>query len=228
MISAVPLSLILIAIIAYLLGSLSFALIVSRCMHLQDPRAYGSGNPGATNVLRSGNKYAALLTLLGDMGKGSAAVGLAALWLKHVLGYSAALAATHPGLALAGVAVFMGHVFPVFLHFKGGKGVATALGVLLALQPLLAALTAAIWVVTAWLTRYSSLAAIMAALTALAGYSLMSSLSDDFDPYRCAAIALMTSVLIWRHRSNLVKLSRGEETKIGQPRRQIDSNGDAP
>jgi len=188
------------AALGYLLGSLPFAVIVSKAFGLADPRTFGSGNPGATNVLRSGNKLAALLTLLGD-----AAKGWLAMWLANLLGADATTA------ALAGVAAFLGHVFPVFLKFKGGKGVATALGVLIGLDGLLAALVAVTWLAVAFVSRYSSLAAIAAACVAptLAlekfGIGTIST-----------AVAFMCLLLLWRHRSNITNLAAGTEGGIGR------------
>jgi len=188
------------AALGYLLGSLPFAVIVSRAFGLRDPRTFGSGNPGATNVLRSGNKLAALLTLLGDAAKG---------WLAMVL--AAALGADAAGSAVAGVAAFLGHVFPVFLRFKGGKGVATALGVLIGLDGMLAALVAATWLAVALTSRYSSLAAVAAACVAptLAlqkfGIGAISS-----------AVIGMCLLLLWRHRSNIANLAAGTEGGIGK------------
>ena len=188
------------AALGYLLGSLPFAVIVSKAFGLADPRTFGSGNPGATNVLRSGNKLAALLTLLGD-----AAKGWLAMWLTNLLGADATTA------ALAGVAAFLGHVFPVFLKFKGGKGVATALGVLIGLDGLIAALVAITWLTVAFASRYSSLAAIAAACVAptLAlqkfGIGTIST-----------AVAFMCLLLLWRHRSNITNLAAGTEGGIGR------------
>ena len=142
---------------AYLIGSVPFAVLVSRGMGLQDPRTFGSRNPGATNVLRSGNKWAAALTLCGDAAKGWLAV-----WLAQRLAERADLPLA--AVALCAVAVFLGHLYPIFLSFKGGKGVATALGILLALQPWLAVATVATWIIVAYASRYSSLAAIVAAI----------------------------------------------------------------
>ena len=148
---------ILVLLAAYLIGSVSFGVVVSKLMGLADPHTYGSGNPGATNVLRTGNKKAALFTLLGDVGKGVLAV-LLARWLAPSLGLSDMI------IMLVGLAAFIGHLYPVFHGFKGGKGVATAGGVLLALNPLHGLAVLATWLAVAFLTRYSSLAAITAAL----------------------------------------------------------------
>ncbi|HET9646132.1 MAG TPA: glycerol-3-phosphate 1-O-acyltransferase PlsY [Burkholderiaceae bacterium] len=193
---------------AYLVGSLSFAVIVSRSMHLADPRTYGSRNPGATNVLRSGNRTAAVLTLLLDALKG---------WLPVVLARALA-----PGLgfgegtvAAVGLAAFLGHVWPVFFGFKGGKGVATAAGVLLGLNPLLAAFTLATWLIIAWFFRYSSLASIVAALSA----PFFQLLIWDADVL-ALAIAVMSLLLLWRHAGNIRKLFEGTEAKIGQKAHQ--------
>ena len=183
----------------YLLGSLHFAVIVSRAFGLADPRSYGSGNPGATNVLRSGNKLAALLTLFGDAVKGWLAVWLAARYSTD----SALIAGT-------GLAAFLGHVFPLFLRFRGGKGVATALGVLVGLSAWLALAAALAWLLVALLTRYSSLAALVAAIVAaiVAWWWLPDAVSAEC----VSAISLM---LIWRHRGNIGKLLAGTESKIG-------------
>ena len=193
-------SLIALCLAGYLLGSLPFAVIVSRAYGLADPRSYGSGNPGATNVLRSGNKAAAILTLLGDAAKGWFAV-----WLALRLDADAAAA------AMAGLAAFIGHVFPLFLKFKGGKGVATALGVLLGLSPWLALGAALCWLLVALLSRYSSLAALVTAL-AVAGASWLW-LSD---PRIAATITMLCAILIWRHETNIRKLIAGTEGRIGR------------
>ena len=189
---------------AYLLGSLSFGVIVSRLMGLGDPRSYGSGNPGATNVLRSGNQTAALLTLLLDALKGVAAVLLvAAFGPRWGLGTGAQ--------ALAGLAAFVGHVWPVFFRFAGGKGVATAAGVLLALNPWLGLATLAIWLAMAAAFRYSSLAAIVAALCA----PLVQLLVWGPGPV-AGAVAAMSVLLVWRHAPNIRKLFAGTESRIGE------------
>lgn len=190
-------------ILAYLIGSLSFAVIVSRLMGLPDPHTYGSGNPGATNVLRTGKKAAALLTLLGDSAKGWFAV-----WLAQRFAVDFDLSPT----AIAGVAiaVFLGHLFPVFFRFLGGKGVATALGILLAISGWLGLATLATWLIIAFFFRYSSLAAIVASV---------------FAPFYCfflfgmsaalPAVILMAALLVWRHKENIRKLRNGTESKIG-------------
>ena len=189
---------------AYLIGSLSFAVIVSRAMGLSDPRSYGSGNPGATNVLRSGNKLAAVLTLVFDALKGWLPVFLVARFGgAHGLGEGT--------MALVGVAAFLGHLWPVFFRFQGGKGVATAAGVLLALNPWLGLATLATWVVIAVFFRYSSLAAIVAAVFA----PFYQMLVWGFGPLALAA-AVMGALLVWRHGANIRKLLAGTESKLGQ------------
>jgi glycerol-3-phosphate acyltransferase PlsY len=188
---------------AYLLGSVPFAVIVSRAFGLADPRSYGSGNPGATNVLRSGNKAAALLTLLGDAAKGWLAV-----WLAQRYGPAFGLGeGTVAGVA---VAVFMGHLYPVFLRFKGGKGVATAAGVLLALQPWMGLAVALVWALVAGFFRYSSLAAIAACVFAPLFYALVWGLDAIF-----VAVAVISGFTVWRHRANIEKLLAGKESRIG-------------
>lgn len=187
----------------YLLGSVSFAVVVSRLMGLQDPRAYGSGNPGATNVLRSGNKQAALLTLLGDAAKGAVAV-MVVRALSDQFGFTATT------LALVGLAAFVGHVAPVFHGFRGGKGVATAAGVLLALSPALGLATLATWLAVALLSRYSSLAAIAAAVCAPLYQWLMAGADGVF-----LAVLAMAALLLWRHQPNIAKLMAGTESRIG-------------
>ena len=192
------------AVAAYLIGSLSFAVIVSRVMGLSDPRSYGSGNPGATNVLRSGNKLAAVLTLVFDALKGWLPVFLAARFGEPFgLGEGT--------VAIVGLAAFLGHLWPVFFHFRGGKGVATAAGVLLALNPWLGLATLATWILIAVFFRYSSLAAIVAGLFA-PFYQL---LIWGRGPTALAA-AVMGALLVWRHGPNIRKLMAGTESKLGQ------------
>jgi glycerol-3-phosphate acyltransferase PlsY len=194
---------VIVAVVAYLIGSISFAVIVSATMGLADPRSYGSGNPGATNVLRSGNKLAAILTLLGDAFKGWFAV-----WLAGRLGYGPT------GIALAAIAVFIGHLYPIFFRFKGGKGVATAAGVLLAIHPVLGGATLLTWLIIAFFFRYSSLAALVAAIFA--------PLFDVFlfGPSRISlAVTAMSVLLIVRHRANISKLLAGKESRIGEKKR---------
>ena len=192
-----------VVVLAYLLGSLSFAVIVSRAMRLDDPRSYGSGNPGATNVLRSGNKLAAILTLLLDALKGVAAV-LLARCLAARLGYGDDV------VALAGLAAFLGHLYPVFFRFQGGKGVATAAGVLLALDAGVGLASLGTWLLVAVVTRYSSLAALVTALLAPVYVFFLCA-----DPRIVAAVAVMSVLLIWRHRANITKLLNGTESKLG-------------
>ncbi len=193
----------LFAIAAYLLGSVSFAIVVSRVFRLADPRTFGSGNPGATNVLRTGNKKAAALTLLGDCVKGWIPVALA-------VRYDEALGLGDAGVALAAIAVFAGHLWPLFFRFKGGKGVATALGVLLGLNPLLGLATLITWIVIAYAFRYSSLAALISALFAPFYYALL------FGPdLKALAVLAMSALLVWRHRQNIGNLLTGKESRIG-------------
>lgn len=189
---------------AYLLGSVSFAVVISRLFGLADPRSYGSGNPGATNVLRSGSKLAAALTLLGDAAKGAVAVLL-------VRAFGTAFGVAELGAALAGLAAFAGHLYPVFFGFQGGKGVATFLGVLLALNPAAGLVACGTWLAVALALRYSSAASLSAALVAppallfLAGGAATS-----------AVIAAMSLLLVIRHRQNLANLWAGKERRIGE------------
>ncbi|HEF5786014.1 glycerol-3-phosphate acyltransferase [Burkholderia multivorans] len=200
------------ALIAYLIGSVSFAVIVSAAMGLADPRSYGSKNPGATNVLRSGNKKAAILTLIGDAFKGWIAV-----WLARRYGL--------PDVAIAwvAIAVFIGHLYPVFFRFQGGKGVATAAGVLLAVHPVLGLATALTWLIIAFFFRYSSLAALVAAVFApLFDVFLF---GTNHNPIAWAVFA-MSVLLVWRHRGNIAKLLAGEESRIGD-KKKAAANGNA-
>ena len=186
--------------LGYLLGSLPFAVITSKAFGLADPRTIGSGNPGATNVLRSGNKAAALLTLIGDAAKGWVAV-----WLAGWLGADAV------GIAVAGIAAFLGHVFPLFLKFKGGKGVATAVGVLAGFNGTLALICAGVWLLVAVVTRYSSLAALVAAISMpVAAYAL------GLGNIVLIAVSAMSIVLVLRHRDNIKRLLAGSEGKLGK------------
>jgi glycerol-3-phosphate acyltransferase PlsY len=191
-------------LIAYLIGSLSFAVIVSRAFGLPDPRSYGSRNPGATNVLRMGKKLAALLALIGDGGKGWLAVFLAA---RYAAGYG--VDAT--GVAACAIAVFLGHLFPVFFRFKGGKGVSTAGGILLAIHPWLGLATLATWIVIALLFRYSSLAAVVAAVFAPLYYFFLFGAREMLP-----ALVLMSALLLWRHKTNILNLVAGKEGRIGE------------
>jgi glycerol-3-phosphate acyltransferase PlsY len=193
-------ALLLIVLTAYLIGSLSFAVILSRVFGLPDPRSYGSGNPGATNVLRSGRKAVAALTLLGDAVKGAIAV-LLARWVTVQYGLPDYLP------ALAGLAAFIGHLWPVFFGFKGGKGVATALGVLLALNPWLGLACAATWLATFAVTRVSSLSALVATGVApVYAWFLEGKLVDT------VAIGLLAALIFWRHKANIARLLSGEES----------------
>ena len=192
------------AALAYLIGSISFAVIVSRALRLPDPRTYGSGNPGATNVLRSGRKAAAALTLLGDGAKGWLAVFIA--------GRFAEPAAVELGMALAAIAVVVGHMCPLFFRFQGGKGVSTALGVLVALNYYLAGGTAATWVVIAVFFRISSLAALVSALFA-PFFTLI--LFSPGNPYFWS-VAVIAALLIWRHKTNIRNLLAGREGRFGK------------
>lgn len=195
-------TLVALALLAYLLGSISFAVIVSRVFALPDPRSYGSGNPGATNVLRTGRKAAAALTLAGDAGKG---------WLAVFLAQRLAEAgAVETAAAAAAVAVVVGHMYPVFHRFEGGKGVSAALGVLVALNPYLAGGTAATWIIIAFFFRISSLAALVAAVFA----PFFSFLLYGVHPY-LAAVAAIGLLLVYRHKVNIRNLLAGKEGRIG-------------
>lgn len=190
--------------VSYLIGSISFAVVVSRVMGLADPRSYGSKNPGATNVLRTGNKVAALLTLLGDAAKGAVAVLLVrAVAERYGFGDGT--------IAASALAVFCGHLFPVFHRFAGGKGVATAAGVLLALSPWLGLGTLATWLLIAFFFRYSSLAALVAAVFAPFFHGMLFGI--DLTGF---AVLAMSVLLVWRHRQNLRNLIAGKESRIGQ------------
>jgi glycerol-3-phosphate acyltransferase PlsY len=192
------------ALLAYLLGSVSFAVIFSRLFRLPDPRTYGSKNPGATNVLRSGKKIVAVLTLLGDAGKG---------WIVVVLAqyYAPLWNWDAEGVAVAALAVFLGHVFPVFLRFQGGKGVATAVGVLLGLNLWIGLMAITTWLLVAMIWRMSSLAALVAA--ALAPIYTVNMLGFGEN---ALAVFFMSLVLIWRHQSNIINLLAGKEGRIGE------------
>jgi glycerol-3-phosphate acyltransferase PlsY len=194
----------LIAIAAYCLGSVSFAVLVSRLMGLPDPHSYGSKNPGATNVLRTGNKLAAALTLIGDAGKGALAVGLTVLYT----GESATSGFDAP---LAGAMAFLGHLYPVFHRFKGGKGVATAAGVLLALSPYLGLGTLLTFGILVFFFRMISLASVISAVFAAFWAWLLFGLTP-ITPV-VAAIALL---LVWRHRENIVRIAHGAEPRLGE------------
>ncbi len=196
-------------IAAYLLGSISFAVITSKLFGLADPRTYGSGNPGATNVLRSGKKAAAALTLFGDAAKGWLAVFLAIHFSPSDVSYTMLAAAV-------ALAVFIGHLFPIFLRFKGGKGVATALGVLLALDVWLGLAAVATWLLTAGVFRWSSLAALAAAVGAPI-YAVLLGLPQEW----VLASGIMSLLLIWRHKSNIQNLLAGKEARIGSKKTDL-------
>ncbi len=197
----------LLLVAAYLVGSVPFAVVVSRLFGMADPRSYGSGNPGATNVLRSGNKLAAALTLVGDALKGWLAV-FAAANLAPALELGAIAAPA------AGLMAFLGHLFPVFLGFKGGKGVATAAGVLIGASGWLGLATLGVWLGVAFTLRYSSLAALCAALAAPAlAFAL------GLDTYWILACSAMSALLIWRHKDNIKRLLAGQESRIGSKKK---------
>ena len=191
-------------VLAYLLGSVSFAVISSRVFGLADPRSYGSGNPGATNVLRSGNKAAAIVTLVGDLLKGLAAVLLAKLATEHYQ-----LAGYVP--ALCGLAAFLGHLFPAFHRFKGGKGVATAAGVLFGLNVILGLAVAATWAIIFFFFRLSSLAALIAAVSAVFFQILWLGFRIE-----SVAVFVMSAFLIYRHKQNIERLLSGKEGRVGR------------
>ena len=197
--------------IAYLIGSVSFAVVVSKCMHLPDPHSYGSGNPGATNVLRTGNKLAAVLTLIGDALKGYLAVMLA-----RVLLGDESLTSTLNSWLLCGVviAVFLGHLFPIFHDFKGGKGVATACGILFGINWILGAATLGTWIIVAMFMRYSSLAALAAAIFCPIYFVFL----FGFQPMGISLLVICL-LLIWRHRSNIHNLMNGKESRIGSKKK---------
>ena len=205
----------LFVIAAYLIGSISFAVVCSRVFGLADPRTYGSKNPGATNVLRSGNKKAAIATLIGDCLKGWFAV-----WLAMQLGPRFGI--TETGIALVAIAVFLGHLWPVFFRFQGGKGVATAAGVLLGFEPLLGLGVLAIWILVAKTTKYSSLAALIASGVAPLLHAIFWGGSSA-----TLAIFVMSLLLIWRHASNIAKLINGTESRIGQKAKPAEAGGAA-
>jgi acyl phosphate:glycerol-3-phosphate acyltransferase len=192
------------ALVAYLIGSVAFAVIVSRAFGLPDPRSYGSHNPGATNVLRTGKKAAALLTFLGDGGKGWMAVAIASRFAEGDY--------IETTMAIAAVAVVLGHMYPVFFRFEGGKGVATALGALFGLNVYLAIGAAATWIIMAVFFRISSLSALVAAL--FAPFFTMI-LYNPAHPY-FIAVAVIAALLIWRHRANIRNLLAGTEGRLGE------------
>ncbi|PUE57724.1 glycerol-3-phosphate acyltransferase [Limnohabitans sp. Rim8] len=193
---------------AYLVGSLSFAVIVSRLMGLDDPRTYGSQNPGATNVLRSGNKQAAVATLLFDALKGYFPVLLVKL-------YGPTFGLDDRAVALVAISAFIGHLWPVFFAFKGGKGVATAAGILFGVEPLLGAAVMGTWLIVAFFFRYSSLAALAASLFAPAYYLFGNQIAWQTSDAELLAVAVMSALLLMRHKDNIARLVSGQETKIG-------------
>lgn len=201
-------SVVVLTLAAYLVGSLSFAVIVSRVMGLDDPRTYGSQNPGATNVLRSGNKAAAIATLLFDALKGYLPVLLVKVfgpdfgWDDHAVAWVA-------------IAAFIGHLWPVFFGFKGGKGVATAAGILFGVEPLLGLATLGTWLIVALFFRYSSLAALAASLFAPAYYLFGDNLAWQTSQAELLAVLVMSALLLMRHKENIKRLVMGQETKIG-------------
>lgn len=189
-------------IVAYLIGSISFAVVVSWIFGLPDPHTYGSGNPGATNVLRTGKKAAAALTLIGDAAKGAFA-----LWLARSLSVESGVG--EATLAAVGLAVFLGHLFPVYFRFKGGKGVSTAAGILLALDLRVAGVTLLAWLVTVVALRYSSLASIVGAVVApIATFYFLGWGAFTW------MVTIMTALLLWRHRANIERLMNGSESRI--------------
>jgi len=200
---------VLAALAAYLVGSLSFAVIVSRVMGLNDPRTFGSKNPGATNVLRSGSKAAAIITLLLDAAKGWLPVMLVR-WFGKPYGLD------DGSVAMVGLAAFLGHLYPVFFKFFGGKGVATALGVLLGLNAWLGLATCLIWLATAALFRYSSLASIVAALLAPVAYALGGGEVWFVSKSIALGVVVMSLLLLYRHAENINRLIKGTESKLGK------------
>jgi acyl phosphate:glycerol-3-phosphate acyltransferase len=199
---------VLLAIGGYLIGSLSFAVIVSRVMGLDDPRTYGSQNPGATNVLRSGNKKAAIATLLFDALKGYFPVLLVKL-------YGPALGLDDRAVALVAISAFIGHLWPVFFAFKGGKGVATAAGVLFGVEPVLGAATMGTWLLVAFFFRYSSLAALAASVFAPVYYLFGDQVAWQTSEAEWLAVTVMSALLLMRHKDNIARLVSGQESKIG-------------
>jgi glycerol-3-phosphate acyltransferase PlsY len=197
---------------AYLVGSLSFAVIVSRAMGLNDPRTFGSKNPGATNVLRSGSKAAAIVTLLLDAFKG---------WLPVMLvkWFGAAHGLGDGTMAMVGLAAFLGHLFPVFFRFEGGKGVATALGVLLATSWILGVAIGLTWLLVAYLSRYSSLSSLLAAVLAPVYYIFGDGVVWAMDKSVVLSTAVMSLLLIWRHAENIGRLAKGTESKLGKKKK---------
>ena len=197
----------LFVLVAYLIGSISFAVVVSRIFGLPDPHTYGSGNPGATNVLRTGKKAAAVLTLIGDAAKGAVA-----LWLAQQ--YAPQFDIGEKTLAAVALAAFLGHLFPLYFRFRGGKGVATAAGILLAMDWRIALTLVVVWVLVSVVSRYSSLAAIIAAASSpLAAYYFL-----GWGPMTWAVLVIAV-LLVWRHRGNIERLLAGNESRIKLSRR---------
>ena len=196
-------------VVAYLVGSLSFAVLVSRVMGLHDPRTYGSKNPGATNVMRSGSTAAAVLTLLLDAAKG---------WLPVMLvrWYGKDYGLEEGTQAMVGLAAFVGHLFPLFFRFQGGKGVATALGVLLGIHWILGLATAVTWLIVAWFFRYSSLASLVAAVFAPVYYVFGDGVAWYTEKSILLAVSVMALLLIWRHAQNIGRLVKGNESRLGK------------
>lgn len=209
-------SLLIAITLGYFIGAIPFAVVVSRAMRLPDPRTYGSSNPGATNVLRSGSKVAAILTLLGDAVKGWVAVVLA----QH---FAPQFGLDAPAIALVGLAAFLGHLFPVWLGFKGGKGVATAAGVLIAFSGWLGLATIGVWLAVVVISRYSSLGALVAAVFAPIGAAFWLS-----QGVYLLVVILMSALLIWRHAANIRKLANGEESRIGEKKKPAVEPVDVP
>ena len=197
------------AVAAYLIGSLSFAVVVSSAMGLNDPRSYGSKNPGATNVLRSGNKLAAVLTLLLDALKGWLPVVAVQTWGAQ-FGLDAGT------VAMVGLGAFLGHLYPVFFRFVGGKGVATAIGVVLAVNPVLGLATIVTWLLIAYFFRYSSLAALVSAVFVPVYYLMADGVFWRADNRIALTLVVVSGLLIWRHAENLSRLVKGTESKIGK------------
>lgn len=197
------------ALLAYLIGSLSFAVLVSRAMGLRDPRTFGSKNPGATNVLRSGSKAAAVVTLLLDAAKGWLPVAL-------VQWFGAPYGLGDGTVAMVGLAAFLGHLYPVFFGFAGGKGVATALGVLVGVHWALGLAAAATWLIIAFFFRYSSLASLAAAVFAPMYYLFGNGVAWAVDAQVAVAITVMAGLLMWRHAENISRLVKGTESRLGQ------------
>ncbi len=211
-------SLAALALAGYLFGSLSFAVIVSRVMGLDDPRTYGSQNPGATNVLRSGNKKAALATLLLDALKGYFPV-LLVKW------YGPAFGLDDEAVAVVAMAAFVGHLWPVFFRFQGGKGVATAAGILFAVEPVLGAAVLGTWLLVAFVTRYSSLAALMASVLSPGYYLFGNEVLWQTSAAELLTVMVMSLLLLWRHKENIGRLLRGQESKIGAKKEAAAADG---